>query len=537
MKYKLPDSPNAIRWWPAWIALVFAAGGITVIRLVPGSNFQERNLRTLGVCLVAGALLFLWWVFLSRLPWRRRGLGILVVALLLGLFIGLFHIRGVSGDLLPIVEFRWKARPNLPAAPAAVASRTQEAATAPLPVSSPHPDFAQYLGPNRDTTLTGIALDPDWNTHPPQVLWRQPVGAAWSGFVIVGERALTQEQQGESELVTCRELSTGKLLWSHADLAKYDTVIAGTGPRQTPVVVGERVYTQGATGYLNCLELATGRAVWSTNIFALAKRGTTTKDGVVTNVARLPDWGYAGTPLVTGGRVIVQPGGDAGRSLAAFDAQTGGLLWTSGDGNADYGSPTLLTLAGTPQVLIFSSRTLSSHDPATGRILWQKPFGTQFPLVANPLAIGPDRVLLSAGYGVGAELLEIKAGADNTWTTTNIWSSRRLKAKFHHPVRRGDYVYGLDDGMWACLALKDGSQPWKSGRYGHGQGLLIGEHYLLMAENGELILLQPAPEEARELARFRVFDRKTWNPIALAGEYLLVRNDEEAVLLKVALHR
>ena len=109
-----------------------------------------------------------------------------------------------------------------------------------------------------------------------------------------------------------------------------------------------------------------------------------------------------------------------------------------------------------------------------------------------------------------------------------------MKAKFHHPVQRAGFVYGLDDGMFACLNLKDGTSAWKGDRYGHGQGLLVGDHYLLMAESGELVLLQPTPEAPHELAKFRVFDRKTWNPIALSGDLLLVRDDEEAALIRLA---
>ncbi len=529
-----------LRLWPLWLLLFLAAAGVAAVRLDPGSTFQDRNLRSLLIGIVTSILVVLWWLLGSRARWKLRGLGFLAMLLAVGIGAGLFRIRGVSGDLLPILEPRWRTRPSLPGALTTAATSPSPASpqSAPARTGPPRPDFAQYLGPNRDTTVPGIALNPDWAQHPPQVLWRIPVGSAWSGFVIVGELALTQEQRDEEELVTCRNLTTGARVWEHSDVAKYDTVIAGTGPRQTPVVVGDRVYTMGATGLVNCLDLATGRRIWGTNIMDLAKRDAELKGGTPgqrTNIARLPDWGYAGIPLVVDGRVIVQPGGDRGRSLAAFSAANGALEWTAGDDSVDYSSPTLLTLGGVRQVLIFSSRKISAHDPTTGRILWQRPFGGQFPLVANPLAVGPDRVLLSAGYGVGAELLEVNPGTNGALAATSLWSSRRLKAKFHHPVRLGDYAYALDDGIWACLDLKDGSQPWKAGRYGHGQGLLVGKHYLLMAESGELILLQPTPEAPIELARFRIFDRKTWNPIALAGDLLLVRNDQEAVLLKVAL--
>ena len=531
----LPRAPRPARLWPLWLILIGGLIAVAVVRLNPGSTFQDRNLRSLLIAVITGVLCLLWWLFLSRLPWKTRGLGLLAVVGALVIGKGLFRIRGVSGDLLPILEPRWISPPVLPTAAAATNALPARANTQDAPARA---DFPQYLGPSRDTTIAGLVLNPDWAAHPPQVLWRIPVGAAWSGFVIVGNRAITQEQRGDDEWVTCRDLATGRMLWEHADPAKYDTVIAGTGPRQTPVVVADRVFTMGATGVINCLELATGRRLWGTNLLTLAQRDSEVKGGVPgqrTNLARIPDWGYAGTPLVVDDKVIVQPGGDGGRSLVAFNATTGALVWNVGDESGDYSSPTLLTLAGVRQVLIFSSRQISAHDPATGRLLWQHPFGTHYPLVANPLAVGPDRVLLSAGYGVGAELLDIKPGTNGSLTATTVWSSRRLKAKFHHPVRRGDFAYALDDGIWACLDLKDGSQPWKSGRYGHGQGLLVGEHYLLMAENGELVLLQPTPEAPHELSKFRIFDRKTWNPPALSGEFLLVRNDVEAVLLKLAL--
>jgi len=55
-----------------------------------------------------------------------------------------------------------------------------------------------------------------------------------------------------------------------------------------------------------------------------------------------------------------------------------------------------------------------------------------------------------------------------------------------------------------------------------------------MAENGELVLLRPTLTAPNELARFRVFAGKTWNPLALAGEFLLVRNDQEAACLRLS---
>jgi outer membrane protein assembly factor BamB len=112
-----------------------------------------------------------------------------------------------------------------------------------------------------------------------------------------------------------------------------------------------------------------------------------------------------------------------------------------------------------------------------------------------------------------------------------------MKAKFANLVARDGFLYGLDDGIMACLDLKDGSQRWKEGRYGHGQGLMVGDLFLLMSEGGELVLMRPTPQAPGELHKLKIFTSKTWNPIALSGELLIVRNDTEAVCLELALKK
>jgi outer membrane protein assembly factor BamB len=118
-----------------------------------------------------------------------------------------------------------------------------------------------------------------------------------------------------------------------------------------------------------------------------------------------------------------------------------------------------------------------------------------------------------------------------------IWESVRLKAKFTDLVYYEGFVYGLDDGILVCLDPETGRRRWKRGRYGHGQVLLVEDLLLVQGEHGDIILVEPDPAELRELARFSVMDAKVWNPPALAGSYLLVRNDEEAALFELPLHK
>ena len=513
-----PAKLRGIRWWPAWLILLLAAGAILVVQLREDFPFQRRNLTSFSIGLGAAALLLLWWIILSRSRWRLR-LGVTLGVLAgLGLGASLFKIRGVSGDLVPILGWRWVKSGR--AAPASVAAPAVQAA-APV-VAVPSGEFPQFLGPTRDGILSGLRLDPDWSAHSPQLLWRQPVGAGWSGFVVAAGRAITQEQDGPDELVTAYDLLTGRRLWAHADAAHYGNPIGGEGPRATPTIVGERVYTLGSTGRLNVLDLATGRVLW-------------TRDLIADSGATMPEWGYAGSPLMLGDKVIVSAGGHSDKSLLAYRADTGELLWGAGTDGAGYGSPFLTTLAGRSQILAFNGHRITAHDPINGTVLWEHPWGIGYPHVAVPVLAGSDRVMFTSGYGVGAELLQVATKSGGELGVSRVWQSKKLKAKFANPVARDGFVYGLDDGILACVDLADGSQRWKEGRYGHGQGLLVADLFLLMAENGELILLRPTPTAPNELARHRVFSSKTWNPIALAGEFLLVRNDQEAACLKVTL--
>jgi outer membrane protein assembly factor BamB len=505
-----------IRWWPAVVILGLAVAVATGIRLWPKTSFQEKNIATAQVVIMSLLLGLLWVLFFSRLKWLVR-LGVFGgVVSVIALTAGLFRIHGVTGDLLPILEWRWK-QPAARALPVGQTASPASQSALPLPTTN---DFPQFLGPQRNATVAGPVLARDWKAQPPQKLWLQPIGAAWSGFAVRGNYAVTQEQRGEEEMVVAYDLPTGKVLWSHADPAHYNTVIAGDGPRATPTIATNRVYTLGATGILNCLDLESGARLWSQDII---------KD----NQSSVGGWGVSGSPLVLDQRVIVSAGGSNGRSLVAYDAATGKFVWGGGNGGASYSSPLPTTLAGVRQILIFNANQVAAHDAASGQVLWEYKWPAGHPHIAVPVVLPGDRVLVTSGYGTGSELLQIKKTEDGQWSATRLWKSIRLKAKFTNVVYRDGFIYGLDDGILVCLDAADGSLKWKEGRYGHGQVILSDALLLISDEGGDMVLVEPVPGGPRELTRFSALHGKTWNPPALAGEYLVVRNDKEAACYRL----
>jgi outer membrane protein assembly factor BamB len=459
------------------------------------------------------------WIFFWPLRWPAR-LAVLAACIpAAGLCPWLLRVEGLSGDAH--VSFGWR---NAAAEAGPDELSAAASGTADLGHTTDH-DFPQFLGPERLAVVRDARLARDWAKTPPQLVWQRRIGGGWSSFAVVGDYAVTQEQRESQECVVCYRVADGSPVWVHADPIYFGTSLGGPGPRATPTIAAGRVYTIGATGLLNCLDGATGRPVWSVNIL---------DDNQAENIAH----GVCASPLVVDDKVIVCPTWSNGQSLAAYHRDTGHRLWQAGRERASYSSPLLAELAGVRQILLYNSERLTAHDPASGRILWEGPSWTNTERVISsqpiPNAGAPGQVFLSNGYGKGSMLLRIEhAGAD--WSVRPLWQSNQMKTKFTTPVVRGDFVYGLDDGILECVSLKDGRKVWKEGRYQHGQVLLAGDLLLVQAENGDVVLVEPVPERLRELGRFSALNGKTWNNPALAGRFLLVRNDHESACYELPL--
>jgi outer membrane protein assembly factor BamB len=426
-------------------------------------------------------------------------------------------------------------------------------------------DYSRFLGSGYWPEVTGIELETDWVGHPPKEMWRREIGAGWSAFAIVGPYAITQEQRGDNEMVTCYRVSDGSLVWAHGDAVRFDPAGTGSlgreGPRATPTIVDDKVFTQGATGIVNCLDARSGDVQWS--------HDTAEETG-----AAVPLWGKSGSPLVVDDMVLVSVGapldGEAAStrpsstksatgangnpakkfnaSLQAFDMETGAVRWASGKRQASYATPIVATLAGERQIICVNEHHLTAHRVKDGKVLWEYPWPGELDTTATasqPVPVGGDRLFVSKGYGVGASLLHIIRSAEGTWEVEPLWNPPVrpiMKTKFCNVVLRGGHVYGLDDVLLECIEWKTGRVKWKARRkpvFGHGQLLLVGDVLLVISEQGEVALVEASPERFHELARFQALDPSdvTWNTPAFAPPYLLIRNAREAACFRLPLKK
>lgn len=383
---------------------------------------------------------------------------------------------------------------------------------------SPDGDFpaaywTQYRGPRGDGVYTEQPIATAWGDDGPPRAWVAPVGQAYSSIVVAMGLAITMEQRRDEEAVVAFSLESGELVWDHTWKARHYDAAGKEGPRATPAIVGSAVVAMGATGELRCLDLATGELRWERSLLA---------DEGHENL----EYGLSASPRIQGDAVFVQ----GAASVHALELGTGRVLWKALSEEMSYATPQLGELFGQDVVVATTRERILGLDPASGTELWSFPWKVSGGgSCTQPILLAPDRVLASAGYGKGSQLVRLTETGASVGVEV-VWRSPRFKTRFDEPVLLDGVVYGLDEGKLARLDVDTGKLAWKEGRHGYGQVLAVDGRLLLVDERGKVHLYEVDGDGPRELASFRALDGGTTLPLpALAHGRLLLRTETELV--------
>ncbi|HEV7280841.1 MAG TPA: PQQ-binding-like beta-propeller repeat protein [Pirellulaceae bacterium] len=558
------------RAYAALLGLLFfsVASAVLLLYAEPirdwGQMCDTAFVHVAGFVMGVVALLFLVNVVLIflRVRWVGRLAGTLLVMVLIGVGIGIafgsgkWDAVGVQFDGFLRPSLRWsKTLEDLPGAVTDEPVRpvggdvalgeevravehdrgASDGEAAAAEALAGEPEWPGFLGPDRDGATTDPGLATDWESSPPELLWKRDVGEGWSSFAVWGSRFFTQEQRGPKEYVACYDLATGDPIWGVYRETRHAEALGGVGPRATPTLADGRVYAAGATGDLLCLDPLTGAVIWSADVREMV--GITDAEDVAA-----VSWGRAASPLVVDGKLYIPGGGREGERslLLCLDAATGEVVWKGGDDQISYVSPTFAVIDEVPQVLAVGEKAVYGFAADSGQLLWQQPWqgsSAGDATCSQPHVLPSQRVMISKGYGYGALCFRVaKVEGTEDWIADPIWSNKRvLGTKFTNFVVLGEHAYGLSDGILQCVAVETGKEVWRDGRYGHGQVLLVGDLLLIQGEQGEVALVEATPDEFREFGRFQALEGKTWNNPVLVGDRLLVRNSAQMAAYRLPL--
>jgi outer membrane protein assembly factor BamB len=412
------------------------------------------------------------------------------------------------------------------------------------PGASTH-DWTAFLGPSHNAVSTETKLT---RTLPPPLVWELPKGTGYASPATAGDKLVFLHRVGDEEIVECLHPETGASRWQF----RYGTVFEdrygyNNGPRSSPVIDGDRVYTVGAEGPIHCMDLASGKVLWKRD---LRREYKVPQDF----------FGTASTPLIEGNLLIVNVGAPGGPCVVGFEKATGRETWRAGaQWGPSYASPVPAVVHGKRRVFVFAGGEsepptggLMSIDPATGKVDFAFPWRsrTRESVNASCPVVFDNKVFVSASYRTGSALVEVKPD----FSHKVLWTTNEFGLHFNTAIHRDGYLYGFDgrnepDASLACVDASSGKIVWREtpewndvlqtpggarqqqvSTY-RGSLLEVDGQFLCLGELGHLLWLELTPKGFKEISRAWLFPaRESWTlPVLSRGLLYVVQNTRDVL--------
>jgi len=378
-------------------------------------------------------------------------------------------------------------------------------------------DWPQWLGPNRDGISLETGLIKSWPKEGPEVLWRTQIGEGYSGISGAQGRIYTMDSRQDDEFVVCMDASDGEEIWRARTDEKYKNG-EGNGPRSTPTVDGDQVFSLSARGKLQALRADSGEKLWE-------------HDLVPEFGSNIPGWGFSTSPLIEDNLLLVEVGGNDTNSIVAFEKETGDVAWSSHTDQPSYSSPISITFRSVRQIIFLTAKTLVSVSPLDGQIFWKYSWEGGIN-IATPIFIPEDKIFISTSYDKGSVLLQMIPEGDQ-FLIKEVWKSRVMKNHFNSSVLNNGHLYGFDNAILKCIEADTGEEKWKHRGLGKGSLIYVDGHLIVLGEEGRLVLVEANSTKYIEKAGTQILRGRCWTSPTLAAGKLYLRDQNEMVCLDV----
>lgn len=383
-------------------------------------------------------------------------------------------------------------------------------------------DYAQWRGPNRDGSAALFSAPSTW----PETLtlkWKVDVGPGYATPIVIGPRVYSFSRQNGEEVMMALDAATGKSIWRTAYAAPYKmnpaTMRHGEGPKSTPLHSGGKLFTLGITGIVSAFDASSGKLLWQKPAPPVE-----------------PLFGTAMSPAAEGDLVIFHVGGHDQGALTAFDVATGAVKWAwSGDGPG-YGSPMIVTIGGTRQVITGTQAKIVGLELATGKLLWEHPFVARSTTNSFTPIIHNNTVIVSAHDAGVAALRPVKR--NDQWSVEAVWDTTDVEMKLSNPVVVGDTLYGLshkNSGQLFGLDPNTGEVLWrgKEREALHSSIVKTGDLLFFLNDDAKLTVAKGSRTGLEPLRTYTVAESATWAQPTLSGNRIFVKDVSNLALWTV----
>lgn len=409
----------------------------------------------------------------------------------------------------------------------------------PSPLPGAWPRFRGANFDNRAAAPAAGPLDRNWRQNPPVVVWTRELGEGHAAPAVRDGRVfvLDYDETAQADTLRCLALDDGREIWrrSYAVPVKRNHGLS----RTIPAVSEKYVLTLGPRCHVVCLEKETGNFLWGIDL--QARFGT-----------REPFW-YAGQcPLIDDDVAVIAMAGTE-TLLAGFDCASGDMLWQTPneDGWQMSHSSVMPMRFGGRRSYVYCAIggivAVAADGDDAGRVLWKTAAWQPSVVAPSPVVSADGLVFVTAGYGAGSALLRAES-ADGAFAVAvlDIYAPKEgLACEQQTPILKDGFLYGImpkDAGalrnQFVCAPLRNPrdirSTSGREYRFGLGPFLLVDDLFLILNDDGTLVLADASPDAFRELGRAKLLDgRDAWGPMALAGDRLLIRDDRTLACIRL----
>ena len=390
-------------------------------------------------------------------------------------------------------------------------------------------DWAQWGGPHRNFTSEAKGLASTWPATGPRRLWQRELGEGYSAIAAENGKLFTMYRKGENEIVIALDAATGKTLWEYSYAApfspQYD-MSNGPGPHATPLVIGNLVFTSGATGKFNCLDKKTGKSLWSHDLIN-EFHGTLRVNG------------YSCSPIAYKDKVIMMVGGPAS-SLIAFNQKDGSVVWKKHDFKNSTSSPIVINVDGQDQLVAFMWGEVVGVDPNNGNLLWSHPHPVEYGLNTSTPVWGPDNLLfISSGYDGGSRVIKLSRVGDKT-TIEELWAHRLMRVHFTNAIRVDDLIYGSSGDFgpapFTAINVKTGKVLWRNRTFPRASFLVADKRFIILDEDGHLLLATATAEGLTVTSKVELLSNQAWTAPSLVGTRLYLRDRKNIMAVELGVN-
>lgn len=300
-------------------------------------------------------------------------------------------------------------------------------------------------------------------------------------------------------IVSCFDKRTGKPRWER--IAKSGVPIIKRHPKSTHAsstlaTDGRHIIAMFGSEGLYAYSF-TGDLLWSKDLGRLDSGFYMAPDA---------QWGFASSPVIHNGRLIIQADVQKGSFVAAFDIRTGRELWrTPREDVPTFSTPAVVSMNGRDQVIVNGWKHIGGYDLETGKEVWRMSGGGDIP-VPTPIA-AHGLVFITNAHGKASPIYAVKPTATGDITLKEgessnahiAWSYMRDGGYMQTPIVYGDILYVCrDNGVLTALDAKTGERHYQA-RLGDGKtgfsasAVAASGRLYFTSEDGDVYVVKAGP--------------------------------------------